>query len=192
MNKTIKQKRCPHCLEMFEPKRNGLAVTKICGSAACVLDAAQNFNAKVAKPKPVKKKPKTLGKLKKELWDVFSLHQKLVHSQDGEWCQCYTCDKPLKIGTSDCHGGHCLSKAGNPNLYFDERSTRPQCYKCNVHYGGMHYEFNERLKQEIGLESWQEMYDNRKQVNKYNRQWFEEKIEYYTAEVKRLKELKNA
>lgn len=65
MNKTIKQKRCPHCLEMFEPKRNGLAVTKICGSAACVLDAAQNFNAKVAKPKPVKKKPKTLGKLKK-------------------------------------------------------------------------------------------------------------------------------
>ena len=177
---------------MFTPKRNGLAVTKICGSAACKLDAAQNYNAKVvrSKPKPKAKKPKTAAALKKELWQIFSLHQKLVHSEDGEWCQCYTCDKPIMIGSSDNHGGHCLSKAGNPNLYFDERAVRPQCLRCNVSHGGMHYEFNEKLKQEIGMEAWQDMYDNRKNLVKKNAVWYLEKIEYYKAENINIKKAK--
>lgn len=187
----LKERRCKSrtCRALFTPKQTGLSVQKYC-NAACELDDAQM--GIVAKPKLKPKKPKTVASLKKELWPIFSLHQKLVHSGDGEHCNCYTCDARIKIGTSDCQGGHNFSKAGCPNIYWDERCVRPQCNKCNSYYGGMHYEFNERLKQEIGLESWQEMYDNRKQVNKYNRQWFEEKIQYYTAEVKRLKELKTA
>jgi hypothetical protein len=189
--KQPKERRCKSrtCRASFTPKQSGLSVQKYC-SAACELDDAQSGIA--LKPKPKPKKPKTVAALKKELWPIFSLHQKLVHSDDGEHCNCYTCDARIKIGTSDCQGGHNFSKAACPNIYWDERCVRPQCNKCNSYYGGMHYEFNERLKQEIGLESWQEMYDNRKQVNKYSRQWFEEKIEYYKAEVKRIKELKNA
>lgn len=185
--KAIKQRKCKSCKQEFTPIRKGLKVTKYC-CAACELDDAEKIEPLIKKSQP--KKPKTAAKLKKELWAVFSLHQKLVHSEDGVNCNCYTCDKPLIIGSSDNHGGHCLSKAANPNLYFDERAVRPQCLRCNVSHGGMHYEFNERLKQEIGMESWQEMYANRKLVNKKNRGWYLDKIAYYANEVEKLKRLK--
>ena len=189
MAKEIKQKRCKSraCRAEFTPKRTGLNLQKYC-CAGCELDDAQM--GAIAKPKAKVKKPKTAAALKKELWPIFSLHQKLVHSEDGEWCQCYTCDKPIMIGSSDNHGGHCLSKAGNPNLYFDERAVRPQCLRCNVSHGGMHYEFNEKLKQEIGLEAWQDMYDNRKNLVKKNSVWYLEKIEYYKAENINIKKAK--
>lgn len=132
------------------------------------------------------KKTKTVAALKKQLWPIFSLHQKIVHSSDGRWCECYTCGMAIEIGTSNCQGGHCLSKSGNPNLYFDERAVRPQCNRCNCYYGGMHYEFNELLKQEIGQQAWQDMYDNRKQLNKRDRVWYLEKIQYYTDQIKIL------
>lgn len=187
MQKPIKQRRCLSCRELFTPRRIGLSLTKDCGNPGCALDVAQS-----KQKKPPKKKPKTVAALKRELWPIFSLHQKLVYSDDGEHCNCYTCDARLKIGTSDCQGGHNFSKAACPNIHWDERCVRPQCNKCNSYYGGMHYEFNERLKQEIGMESWQEMYDNRKQVNKHSRHWYEEKIRYYKAEVNRLKSLRSS
>ena len=191
MNRVPKLRKClsPSCRQLFTPVRKGLSLTKYC-CTACELDHAESSGNLRGKAKPKAKKPKTAAKMKKELWPIFSLHQKLVHSADGEWCQCYTCDKPLRIGDSDTHGGHCLSKAANPNLYFDERAVRVQCLRCNVHHGGMHYEFCEKLKQEIGMESWQEMYANRKLVIKKNAKWYQEKIQYYTEQVILLKQLK--
>lgn len=182
-------RRCTECKEYYQPKRYGLKILKQC-SEACI-DVAIGKNTDKPKQKPKKKPLKKLSKLKKELWDLFSLHQKIVHSEDGESCNCYTCDAPLVIGTSNCQGGHNLSKAGNPNIWFDERCVRPQCNKCNSYYGGMHYEFNERLKQEIGIESWQEMYDNRKLVVKRSRDWYLEKIEYYGQQIKLIKNAKS-
>lgn len=176
-NSIKKQKRCKVCKELYTPTRIGLSLSKHCKEPE--------------KPKKKVKKVKTAAQLKKELWPIFSLHQKLVHSHDGENCECYTCGKPLKIGDSDTHGGHCLSKAANPNLYFDERSVRVQCLRCNVHHGGMHYEFNERLKQEIGMDAWQNMYDNRKNVVKKNSTWYKEQIAYYTEQVEILRRIKS-
>lgn len=138
-----------------------------------------------------KKAQKTIAALKKDLWMIFSLHQKLVHSMDGVWCNCYTCDRPIKIGTRDCQGGHCLSKSGNPNLYFDERAVRPQCNRCNSYYGGMHYEFNENLKQEIGLADWSDMYENRMMLIKKDRHWYVDKIAEYKQRVSAIARLKN-
>lgn len=192
MQKQPKPRNCLSqlCRQSFTPVRKGLSLTKYC-CTACELDHAEASGNLRGNAKPKAKKPKTAAKLKKELWPIFSLHQKLVHSADGENCECYTCGKPLKIGSADTHGGHCLSKAGNPNLYFDERATRPQCLRCNVHHGGMHYEFNEKLKQEIGMEAWNDMYDNRKLVVKKSAQWYEEKINYYKEQNKSLKALKS-
>lgn len=185
MIKSPAMRRCTECKESFEPKRSGLTITKQC-SPACARDNADKLANKPQKKKP-KPKLNTLGKLKKELWDIFSLHQKLVHSEDGEWCNCYTCEKPIKIGTSDNNGGHCLSKAANPAIYFDERAVRPQCILCNIFHGGMHYEFNEKLKQEIGLDSWQDMYDNRKAPQLRSRQWYAEQISYYSDQNIKIK-----
>jgi len=188
--KPLKERRCKSrtCRAEFTPKQSGLNMQKYC-CAACELDDAQA--GVLAKPRP-KAKQRKLSAIKTELWDLFSLHQKLVYSHDGKWCNCYTCDKPIEIGTVDCQGGHCFSKAANPALWFDERAVRPQCSRCNCAEEGNHYIFNERLKQEIGMQAWQDMYDNRKTLRTGSRQVYLDKIEYYTAEVKRLKELKNA
>jgi len=173
----MNQKRCKWCLDLFTPIRRNMVLTKFC-TASCELDYAEKNPVSPKKPKL--KKPKTAAWLKiNKLWPLFSLHQKLVHSSDGEWCQCYTCDKPIKIGTTNCQGGHCLSKAVYKNLYFDERATRPQCYYCNVNLGGMHYDFCEKLKQEIGVDEFNEMKSRGKDIVKRNAEWYLERINYY-------------
>lgn len=190
MIKEIKQRRCLVCRDLFTPNRigNTMRKTKHCGNSACELDLAQ----KNIKPKKAASKVKTAAKLKKELWPIFSLHQKLVYSEDGEWCQCYTCDKPLQIGTINCQGGHCLPKGAFKNLYFDERAVRPQCYYCNINLGGQHYHFCEKLKLEIGLEAFTEMERHGKDVVKRDAQWYREQIAHYSAEVDRLRKAKSS
>lgn len=106
-------------------------------------------------------KKKTLGKYKKDLWKVYSLYIKLKDSEDGTTVKCYTCDKQLEIGTSNCQGGHCLPKGGYPYLYFEENNTKPQCYHCNINLSGNTAVFIERLKSEIGEEAYIKMYNSR-------------------------------
>jgi hypothetical protein len=193
MNRIPKPRPCPVCREEFTPRRipNTLKITPCCTNPGCVLDYAQGFRAK----EPIKKKPKpkvkTAAALKKQLWPIFSLHQKLVYSEDGEWCQCYTCDKPLHIGTTNCQGGHCLPKGAFKNLYFDERAVRPQCYYCNINLGGQHYHFCEKLKLEIGLEAFEDMERHGKDVVKRDAQWYLDKIDYYTEQVASLKKIRS-
>ena len=184
-------RRCTECKDKFQPVRINLVVTKQCGNAACELDHAIAVAAKPKNPK-AKKKDKTAAKLKKELWPIFSLHQKLVHSEDGKYCQCYTCEKPIEIGTANCQGGHCLSKAVYKNLYFDERAVRPQCYYCNINLGGMHYDFCEKLKLEIGVEEFNTMKQSGKDIVKRDKFWYIETIAYYSRQNEILKSLKNS
>lgn len=188
MNKPIKDRKCKSrtCRAEFTPSRKGLSVSKYC-CTACELDDSEANAHLPPKPKKVKSKMRKVSAIKSELWDLFTLHQKLVYSSDGEWCNCYTCDKPIKIGTTDCQGGHAFSKGANGALYFDERAVRPQCSYCNCAEEGNHYIFNERLKQEIGLPAWQHMYDNRKTLRTGSRQVYLDKIAYYGAEIERLK-----
>jgi len=183
--KEPKQKPCQSCKEMFTPF---LTTDKAC-SMACALDSVQNTKKKKIEKTKTKKaapKPRTVGKLRIDLWNEFSLYIKLVHSSDGKWCNCYTCDKPIEIGTIDCQGGHCFSKSANGNLYFDERAVRPQCSYCNCGEGGNHWIFNERLKQEIGLAAWNDMYENRKKKFKKPRGWYIDQIQYYKDQIKAL------
>lgn len=189
LTKQPKQRKCKSCGELFKP----FSTTNKTCSMACTLDFVQSEKKKKAsKPKSKKAapKPRTVGKLRLDLWDEFSLYIKLVHSADGEWCNCYTCDKPIKIGTIDCQGGHCFSKSANGNLYFDERAVRPQCSYCNCGEGGNHWIFNERLKQEIGLAAWNDMYENRKKEFKKPRGWYIDQIQYYKDQIALIKQNK--
>lgn len=135
----------------------------------------------------MKARSKKIKTLKPALWKLFSLHQKLVYSVDGEWCSCYTCDKPIQIGTSECHGGHCWSKGAFSAIHFDERAVRPQCNYCNTFCEGMHDEFNDRLRDEIGMEAWQDLKDNRSKTVKRSWSWYWDQIEYYTKAIDELK-----
>ena len=135
------------------------------------------------------KKLKTLPKLKKQLWDLFSLYIKLKYSGDGENVRCYTCGKPLKIGTSNCHGGHYLNKTSYPGLYFDENNVRPQCgMPCNGPRQGSPIEFRIHLIGEIGEDAVLDLEDIRHDPVKWTRSDYMYKIEYYTEQVKILKD----
>ena len=131
-------------------------------------------------------KQKTLSKLKKDLWKVFALYIKLKESKDGEYVNCYTCEANLKIGTSNAHAGHCFTKKGYPGLYFEEIQIKPQCYHCNINLSGNTNVFIENLKQEIGEEAYQEMYNRRHKPVKMTRSDYQEKIAYYIEKVNQL------
>lgn len=134
--------------------------------------------------KKKKTKPYGVRQLKNDLWDLFTLYIKLKYSQDG-WCRCFTCDKPIKIGTHDCQGGHYLNKTAHPIHYFDERNVRPQCgLSCNKYKQGNSAVFRERLIAEIGKEAVEDLEATKYQTCKRDRAWYWEKIKYYEEKIK--------
>ena len=131
-----------------------------------------------------KKKHKSITALKKDLWKPFALYNKLVHSVDGRFCNCFTCDRVIEIGTSGCHLGHFISKAAYPVYYFDERAVRPQCYFCNVNLGGNELVFYKNLCDHIGQDEVDYMFENRFQKVKRTREYYEMEIPRYQELVK--------
>jgi len=129
-----------------------------------------------------KKKP-TVSKLKKTLWTLYAKYMKLKYSEDGEYCNCFTCGANLKIGTSNCHLGHWLPKGGYSYHYFTEDNTRPQCFHCNISLSGNTAVFERNLKKEIGAERVEEIYNTRHNSEKRNILWYQEKIQHYKNET---------
>jgi len=135
----------------------------------------------------IKKKPKTLTKLKGELWKVFSTYIKFKYSKDGEWCNCFTCGNPIQIGTSNCQGGHYYTKKGYPGLYFNEDNVRPQCYHCNINLSGNTVIFGENLKAEIGAIELEKLDSIRHLPVKVTRYEYENLIIEYKNKLMNLK-----
>jgi len=131
-----------------------------------------------------KKKPKTISKLKADLWKIYSQVMKRRRSPDGLYVYCYTCDKPLEIGTSNCQLGHWLPKGGYSAHYFTENNTRPQCYHCNINLSGNSAVFERRLREEIGAEAVEQIYESRHETKKLSREWYQAQIDRYTVELK--------
>jgi hypothetical protein len=132
---------------------------------------------------PKIKKKKGVAKLKKDLWKYFALYIKQKYSVDDGWVRCYTCDASLQIGTSNCQAGHWLPKKGYPVHYFNEDNVRPQCYHCNISLSGNTAVFERKLKDEIGGDKVNEMYESRHESIKRTREWYEEQINYYRGQV---------
>ena len=121
---------------------------------------------------------KTIPQLQNTLWPIFALYIKQTHSEDGEWCNCFTCDKPIQIGSHDCHCGHFISRSYSPTKY-DENNVRPQCGGCNGYGNGKPIEYERRLKLEIGddtVESLKRMATNNWKWDRFD---LIDKIEYY-------------
>lgn len=59
---------------------------------------------------------------------------------------CYTCPASNLLG-SNWQTGHLFPKASlGAYLKYDLRVLRPQCFKCNIHYGGMGATFIEKMR----------------------------------------------
>ncbi len=122
---------------------------------------------------------KKLPALKKLLWEEFALYIKLSNQTDTGWCECYTCNKPIRIGDRDCQAGHWLAKGTYSYHYYNEDNVKPQCSSCNKFHQGKPYEFEERLRREYGVAHVQDMKDSRHRKAKRDKAWVIDKLFYY-------------
>ena len=123
------------------------------------------------------KKKKSLSKLKEEAWSLFSARLKQRYADDDGNVRCFTCGAIMKLNTTNCQGGHYLSRGGYPGLTFHPDNSRPQCYRCNVHLKGNTVEFRIRLIEEIGLERVEALEAQRHNQVKLTRSDYEKMIE---------------
>lgn len=119
---------------------------------------------------PFKRKPTVpmkRGKLRKngkseistvqvKLWELC---KQITRARHGNIC--YTCGKTGLEGKG-WHTGHMIPKATlGAYLKYDLRLLRPQCYSCNINYGGMGSEFYRRMMIEIGPTALNEIIEDR-------------------------------
>lgn len=124
---------------------------------------------------------KSLPKLKKELWKVFSLY---VRERD-HWT-CYTCGA-IAFGPG-MHGGHFIPKAsGGLALYFHPDNVHAQCARCNLFLEGNHYEYGIRL----GKRKVARLYALRGVITKWSEQDYLKKIAHYKKAYTKLIVKKN-
>jgi hypothetical protein len=133
----------------------------------------------------MKRKQKSLPKLKKQALDLFAELVKLSAFKEDK-LQCYTCDATLQLHSSNTHLGHYLSRGAYPGLTFHPENSRIQCYRCNCHLHGATPEFRERLIKEIGLERVEKLEFGRHTQVKWTRGEFENMIKVFSEQIKEL------
>lgn len=99
----------------------------------------------------IKTKRKSLSKLKKEVWAVFSPYIRtrdcLETTGSTEVGLCFTCDRPYPL--KELQAGHFVSGRHNANL-FSERGTHAQCFNCNITLRGNPLEYRRRINKKYG------------------------------------------
>lgn len=116
---------------------------------------------------------KSISKLKKDLWKVFSLY---IRQRDN--FTCFTCGR--KGEGKGMHCGHFIPKSvGGILLYFNETNVNCQCYNCNINLGGNQYIYGKKLGKKVA----DELYRIKDQEKG---KWTEEN---YLREIKKYKEL---
>ncbi len=122
---------------------------------------------------------KTLTFYKKKLDKVFSVYIRTKYSKNGT-VKCYTCPHTGEI--KKMQNGHFV-----PRQYlatrWDEGNCRPQCFACNIYYGGQGAIFAENLMKEYGKSIIAELNKTRTQIVKMTPRDYEEKIAYYEEKL---------
>ena len=134
------------------------------------------------KPK-VKPEKSELKKLEDKLWKVFSEYIRLRDSDENGYIVCFTCSAVQHFTNMDA--GHAIGGRGNAIL-FSEEGCKPQCRNCNQFLGGNYKVF----RQNLGEETYQKLLAESKQAQEFTPSLLKNNIDYYTAEVKRLREEK--
>lgn len=127
-------------------------------------------------PKKGKIKPiKTISKLRKELWKLFSLY---IRTRDN--FTCVTCGKKGEGG--GIHAGHFITGATcGAELYFDEKNVHAQCYHCNINLSGNWVKYEEFMNEHYLGNVVHDLKRRRtlEMGRKVTSEWYEEKIKEY-------------
>lgn len=134
-----------------------------------------------------KRKPPTVARLRKKLWELMSTYIRSTSTMVGSTTHgaCYTCCKVIDL-KYECDVGHCYPKGGYEALRFDTRNLRIQCKGCNLHKQGEQVEFIRLLRVELGDAEVDQMHSIRRDVVKRSRSWYLEEIEKYKELISQL------
>ena len=131
---------------------------------------------KAAKKKKRKKKdPNSIPELTKRLDRVFSLWVRHSAAKDG-WVKCYTCDHTAEV--HKLHAGHYVPRQVK-TLRWNPCNVHPQCYVCNMFYGGRPQDYRDALIQEYGVEDVEALEQMRHKDSPWTRGTLAEEIERY-------------
>lgn len=94
---------------------------------------------------PKKPKQRSMKAITTELWKIC---RELTFKKHGR--DCYTCSQKRLTGLNlQC--GHAYPKGALGALMaYDLRILRPQCFRCNINYGGMQATFWKNLERDLG------------------------------------------
>src|SRR4030043_1017559 len=116
----------------------------------------------------MKAKRKSLSKLKKEAWTLFSQYIRTRDCLKTTGCAsfglCITCGKRYHF--KFLQAGHFIPGRHNANL-FSERGTHAQCYNCNINLRGNTLEYRRKIIQMYGEGADLELETEARQVKKY-------------------------
>ncbi len=98
-----------------------------------------------------KKSRQSLSKIQRAIWPLCrALVERRDADKDGN-VFCYTCDAGPLVGANKQLGHIPWPKAVlGAFLKYDERVLAFQCFRCNIHFGGMGAEAYKRLKAQHG------------------------------------------
>jgi hypothetical protein len=106
--------------------------------------------------KLLKKKSPSLSKLKKILWDAFSLY---IRTRDN--FTCFTCGKSKATHPDKVYqAGHLFSRKKSAIIYH-ELNVHCQCYSCNTIHNSDPDVYREKFKEKYGIDKYNELYNMR-------------------------------
>jgi hypothetical protein len=129
------------------------------------------------------KKIKSIAKLDKELWDVFSLYIRQRDADIYGRVKCFTCSKIDVYKNMDA--GHFITRA-KASTKFDELNVMPQCKACNIFGQGKQFEFGLKLDSIYGKGTAEGLLFKSKMLCKRDRYDYQNLIEVYKQKLKDL------
>ena len=130
---------------------------------------------------------KSISKLKKELDKYFSLYIRLRDCDDLGFVQCFTSGRYYHY--KKIHAGHFMSRKCLATRWC-EINVQPQSAADNLFGQGEQYKFGKELDFKYGEGTAEELQIKARQIHKFSRVDYEEKISYYKEAVKNLKKQK--
>jgi hypothetical protein len=135
----------------------------------------------------LKLKSKSLSKLKKETWALFSQYIRTRDCLETTGCAsfglCITCGKRYHFKL--LQAGHFISGRHNANL-FSEKGTHAQCYNCNINLRGNTLEYRRKIIEMYGEGYGEVLEAEARQPVKFTRQDLEDLKLYLRGKLKEL------
>ena len=130
---------------------------------------------------------KSISKLKKELDKWFSLYIRLRDADENGVVICFTSGRAYPY--KNIHAGHFMSRRCLSTRWC-EINVQPQSAADNLFAQGEQYKFGLNLDAKYGEGTAEELQFKARQIQKFSRIDYEEKISYYKSAVENLKKEK--